>query len=65
MSNRPDYNLVVFAENDDKDKPSYSVTVGAAWRNKSGVGLTLRIHPGVSVSGTVALLPPKERNSGR
>jgi len=60
MANKPDYNIVVF--DDSKEGKSFSVNVGGAWRTKNG-GVMLRIHPGISISGTVALLPPRESDS--
>lgn len=39
--------------------------VGVAWKHKSGEGYNLQIREGLSVHGTIVLLPPRDSNSSK
>ena len=47
-------------QKDPNDKPFW-YQVGAVFSNKNGSGETLVIPEGISLSGRVVLMPPKER----
>ncbi len=46
----------------DGEEQSMWHRVGTAFQNKSGEGFSLVIPEGISVSGTVQLLPKKEKS---
>lgn len=46
---------------EDEERTSY-VKVGAAFHHKNGDGLNVVLTPGISVSGTLVILPPLDRD---
>lgn len=46
------------------EKKTYWHRVGAVFPHKTGSGLNLVIPPGLSVSGKIVLLEPKEESKG-
>ena len=62
MSNKPSH--VAYVVSDPKegtDGKAQWHRVGTIWPHKSGTGFDLVIPPGVTLSGRIVCVPPKER----
>ncbi|MBP2845811.1 hypothetical protein J8655_10005 [Dickeya oryzae] len=60
---KPKYNAYVLHEYvaQNGENKTFWTKIGAAFENKNG-GLNISITPGVSVSGKIVLLEPKEKD---
>ncbi|MCW4957777.1 hypothetical protein POX44_25645 [Klebsiella quasipneumoniae] len=62
---KPSYHVYVTQEvptGDNGDKSTYWTKVGAAFPHNGKSGLNIMITPGISVSGKLVLLEPKDDN---
>lgn len=58
---KPAFNAYVTQETETNgEQKTFWHRIGAVWPHKNKEGFTLQIIPGVSVSGKIVLLPPKE-----
>ena len=57
-SNRPSHRVIIDGRSNKKEgqKPFW-ITIGSVWPNKSGNGFNINIPEGISVTGTLHMVP--------
>lgn len=65
-SNRPPLKAFVTREYQvGKEIRTSYLEIGVAWPHKNGEGVNLKIHEGISVTGTIVILKPRENAAAK
>ena len=64
-SNKPSHKVFITREYQiGKEIKTNWLEVGTAWQHKNGEGMNIQIHEGISISGKVTIIKPRERDQG-